>query len=407
MGWSVQKAIVEFQRLSGRAFSDHIGIPMFRHTAQLLYSHRYAGEGLDLALQTAFGDGLLFGSKDTPASEKVKVGVLAGVPGGRRPYLFTNYSRNHTGQNTDYLVREDDLEDELKCWEAARCTAAAPTYFPPFYHQAKRQPYIDGALLRNNPIQILEEERQAIWRDKAPPDILLSIGTGIQVDVNGSTKSAGKRQKIGMRLLPKGLRGWVAAGLDVVQSTVDCNRQWDEFVNSKRWDRNTHRVCHRLNIGLTERPPKLDDVEAIMTLKSEATRYLHHKGPGTAYLNKRYRTAHKHIAAVARRLTAALFYFESTPVDEGGESGGVLHCRLSSAMRDNFRRLLNEQPKFRVCQKVRQDRWSCTTFGAQFDERTFAGTVSFRAISEDIVIEMTFPGWNGCWERISGFPALR
>ncbi|KAL8925657.1 MAG: hypothetical protein Q9208_003340 [Pyrenodesmia sp. 3 TL-2023] len=189
---------------------------------------------------------------------------------------------NHTGQDTDYLVREDDLDDELKCWEAARCTAAAPTYFPPFYHKAKRQSYIDGALHRNNPIQVLEEERRAIWRDNAPPDILLSIGTGIQVGADGCAKSAGKRHKTAMRLLPEGIRGKIAVGLDVIQSTVDCNRQWDEFVKSMKWDRDAHRVCHRLNIGLQERPPILDDVDAILHLKQKARWYLRLKDPSQA-----------------------------------------------------------------------------------------------------------------------------
>ncbi|KAL8904081.1 MAG: hypothetical protein Q9207_003508 [Kuettlingeria erythrocarpa] len=412
MGWSVQEAIEKFERLSGQAFSkdDHTGIPMFRHTTQLLYSHRYKGKGLDEALRTAFGERLLFGPSDSPISEKVKVGVLAAVPGGRRPYLFANYLRNHTGQDTDYLVREDNLDDELKCWEAARCTAAAPTYFPPFYHEAKRQPYIDGALHRNNPIQVLEEERRAIWDDKAPPDILLSIGTGIQVRANGRAKSTSKRQKTAMRLLPKGIRGRIAVGIDVIQSTVDCNRQWDEFVKSMKWDRNTHRVCHRLNIGLEDRPPNLDDVDAIVHLKQKATRYLRRRDPGQAgvpYVNKRYKTAHRHFVAVARRLTAALFHFEMTVISDVGKCSGTLHCRLSPAMRDNFRRLLNESPKFRVCQRIRSDRWSSTALSPHFDERTFAGGISFQVTSEDIVIEMTFSKWSGVWERISGFPALR
>lgn len=412
MGWSVQKAIRKFERLSAQAFSeyDHTGVPMFRHTTQLLFSHRYRGEGLNLALRTAFGEGLLFGFNESSIAERVKVRVLAAVPGGRRPYLFTNYSRNHTGQDTDYLVREDDLEDELKCWEAARSTAAAPTYFPPYYHKAKRQPYIDGALHRNNPIQILEEERRAIWTDEAPPDILLSVGTGIQIGADGSAKSAGRRQKTAMKLLPKGIRARIAVGLDVIQSTVDCNRQWDEFVKSMKWDQNTHRVCHRLNIGLEDRPPNLDDVDAMISLKEKARSYLHRGYSNHAqipYLNRRYKTAHKHIVAVAHRLTAALFYFETTAADEDGKCVGILHCRLSSAMRDHFRRLLNENPTFRVCQKLRGDNWNSSALNPQFDERTYSGSITFPITSETRVIEITFPKWGGSWERISGFPVGR
>jgi len=407
MGWSVQRAISEFERLSVQAFSKRelIGIPVFRNSAQLLFSSRYKGEGLNTALRRAFGEGLLFGSNKSSTSEKVKVGVLAAVPGGRRPYLFTNYSRNSTGQDTDYLVREDDLEDELRCWEAARSTAAAPTYFPPYYHKAKRQPYIDGALHRNNPIQILEEERRAIWKDEAPPDILLSVGTGIQVGPKGIAKSASMRQKTGVRLLPRGMRGRIAVGLDVVQSTLDCNRQWDEFVTSMKWDRTTHRVCHRLNIGLEDRPPNLDDISAIATLKEKARMYL--KQEQRPYLNRRYKSAHKHVLAVAQRLTAALFYFEPTATHEDGMCVGILHCRLGSAMRDNFRHFLNEAPTFRVRQRVPGDKWWNSELKPRFDELTFSGRIAFKVRSERRVIEMTLPKWSGSWERISGFSGLR
>ena len=348
----------------------------------------------------------MFGPDESSTSEKVKVGVLAAVPGGRRPYLFANYSRDSTSQHTDYLVREDDLEDEMKCWEAARSTAAAPTYFPPYYHEAKRQPYIDGAVHRNNPIQILEEERRAIWKDKAPPDILLSIGTGIQIGTEGTATDLAVVQKAAMRLRWKGLRGRIAVGLDVIQSTLDCNRQWDEFVSAMRWDRRTHRVCHRLNIGLTERPPKLDDVAAIPDLKNKARRYM--RPDQTSYLNNRYESAHKHIVRVAQRLTAALFYFEAIGINEEEKCTGILHCRLSPTMRDNFRHLLSKCPTFRVrhYHRTRGDDWCIFILKPNFDDRTFSGEIMFQVRSKHRVIEMTLPKWGGSWERISGFSGL-
>ena len=403
MGWPVRKAIKEFERLSFESFSKsyRTGIPIFRNAMQLLYSYRYRDHGLNTALQSAFGQGLLFGPNESRTSEKVKVGVVAAVPGGRRPYLFTNYSRNSTGDDTDYLVREDDLEDEMKCWEAARCTSAAPTYFCPYYHRVKRQPYIDGAMHRNNPIQILEEERRAIWQDEAPPDILLSIGTGIQIGTDGTAKSASLRR----HLLPRGIRGRIAVGHDVVQSTLDCNRQWDEFVTSMRGDRNTHSVCHRLNIGLEGRPPKLDDVDAIPKLKDEARRYLEQEP--IRYLNRHYNSAHRHIVAVAQRLTAALFYFETISIDENEKCIGIVHCRLGRAMRENFRLMLSEGLTFRVRQRLRGGIWSRSDLRPDFDDSTFSGETSFQIRSEQRVIEVTLPRWSGSWEHISGFSALK
>ena len=398
MGWSVEKAIGEFEYLSARAFSksDKTGIPVFRHSAQLLYSHRYKGQAIDMALQEVFGQGLLFGANETSHSEKVKVGVLAAVHGSRRPYLFTNYSRNSTRQNTDYLVREDDLEDEMKCWEAARSTSAAPTYFPPHYHRAKRQSYVDGALQRNNPIQILEEERRAIWKDESPPDIMLSIGTGIQIESDGT---ASKRHKTARRLLPMGIRGRIAVGLDVIQNTLDCNRQWNEFVISTKWNQSNHRICHRLDIGLEERPRKIDDVAAIVALKAQARRYLRQRsGP---YLDRHYKCAQRHISVVARRLIAALFYFETSANNKDDRCVGIIHCRLSSAMRANFRHLLSESPAFRVRQRDETGLVN-SPLKPQFDELTFSGQVSFQVKSNRRVIEMILPRWSS-WERISGF----
>lgn len=95
MGWSVRRASREFEHLSLQAFSNHDskGLPFFRHSAQLLFSHRYKGEGLNSALKTAFGHALLFGPNESSTSEKVKVGVLAAVPGAAdgRTYLRTTH----------------------------------------------------------------------------------------------------------------------------------------------------------------------------------------------------------------------------------------------------------------------------------------------------------------------------
>ena len=404
----MQRAINEFERLSKKAFSknESTGIPIFRNLAQLVYSHRYKGEALNNALQEAFGQELLFGSNQSFNSDKVKVGVLAAVPGGRRPCLFTNYSRTTTGRDSDYLVREDNLEHELKCWEAARSTSAAPTYFPPYYHKPKRQLYIDGALHRNNPIQILEEERRAIWKDKAPPDILLSIGTGMHVDNKGCAIATGKTTLVLTKLLPKGIKGRIAVGIDVIQSTLDCNRQWDEFVSSMKYDKDTHRVCHRLNVGLSSRPPNLDDIDAFERLKTRAEYYLREES--FSYHTKGYPSPRRHVQAVARRLIAALFYFEPTDISDGGERClGTIHCRLGSGMRNNFRHLLSEGPMFRVRQRVRRNNWCSSELRPRFDILTFSAQVEFLNRSERRVIEMTLPKWGGSWERISGFSGLR
>jgi hypothetical protein len=100
MGWSMDEAVSEFEAFSHEAFSKRqwLKVPMFRHTAQLLYSYRFKSGGINSALQRAFGQGLLLGFNASSSSDQVKVGAVAGVSGIRRPFLFTNYSRNSTGK---------------------------------------------------------------------------------------------------------------------------------------------------------------------------------------------------------------------------------------------------------------------------------------------------------------------
>src|SRR2546421_5588842 len=105
---------------------------------------------------------------------------------------------------------------------SARSTSAAPIYFRPYYHRRTRRTYIDGAIQRNNPIRVADEERRLIWRDNKNPDIILSVGTGMQVNFSGGAKSA-RSSKMGLvqKMIPKGVRTKIATGYDMVLSTLD------------------------------------------------------------------------------------------------------------------------------------------------------------------------------------------
>ena len=81
-----------------------------------------------------------------------------------------------------------DCDTLLICY-SARGTSAAPTYFKAYTHSRTRRTYIDGAVQRNNTIRVADEERCLIWRSgNRKPDIILSIGSGIQVDRSGGPK---------------------------------------------------------------------------------------------------------------------------------------------------------------------------------------------------------------------------
>jgi hypothetical protein len=103
--WSIDTAIDEFEKLSEVAFLKRIWlkVPVFCHTAQLFCSYRYKSDGIEAALQTAFGQGPLFGHNESSSQDTVKVGVVSGVFGERQPYIFTNYSRDMAASGKFHL----------------------------------------------------------------------------------------------------------------------------------------------------------------------------------------------------------------------------------------------------------------------------------------------------------------
>ncbi|KAL9611586.1 MAG: hypothetical protein Q9167_003775 [Letrouitia subvulpina] len=370
MNWSVDRAISKFEKLSQEAFSKcrWLKVPLFRNAAQLLYSHRFKSEGIEGALQNAFRQGRLYGFSEHTSSERVKVGVVASVLGSHRPYLLTNYSRDSMGQGERLRIR-----------------------------------------MRNNPVQSLDEERRAIWGDEVPPDIVLSLGTGIETNIEGETKTKDMRRKVVKNFVPNSLQGKVAVGVEVLQNILDCKRQWDEFLRST--SKEISNVSHRLNIGLNECPPHFDNVKSIHDLKKEAEDYLRPEYEKfnlyrALYLDPNYQSAHEHVMTIAKRLIAALFYFEQGSSNEDGSVFGVLHCRLSSSATHSFKQLLNAEPRFRICHHDQAKGRPTVLLAPKFDIETFSSPLQFKVVAERPVIQMKMPKWS-LWEPISGYSAYQ
>ena len=70
----------------------------------------------------------------------------------------------------------ETLYEECKVWEACRATSAAPTFFDPITMGPREQTFIDGAILRNNPVDQVHLEKECLWGNREA--ILVSIGTG-------------------------------------------------------------------------------------------------------------------------------------------------------------------------------------------------------------------------------------
>ena len=299
-------------------------------------------------------------------------------------------------------------EVSLICYRA-RCTSAAPTYFAPYHHRPTNISYIDGAFQRNNPVQSLDEERRAIWGDNVPPDIILSLGTGIETNIEGKTKTKDMRRKVVKNFVPNSLQGKVAVGVEVLQNILDCKRQWDEFLRSTSQE--ISNVSHRLNIGLDECPPHLDDVKSIHKLRSDAEEYLRPENDKftlfrAPYLDQTYRSAHEHVMTIAQRLVAALFYFEQKSSNVDGSVAGVLHCRLSSSAAHPFKQLLQAEPQFRICHHDRARGRPTIPLTTQFNNETFSSPLLFKVVAERPAIQMKMPEWFA-WEPISGYSVVQ
>lgn len=226
------------------------------------------------------------------------------------------------------------------------------------------------------------------------------------------------------KAIPAGIRRKVAVGYDMIVSTLDCEKQWSDFVSSKRSDQRSDRHCHRLNLGLDMKPPKLDDVKSMEELESLTREYFSDDPKAApAYLNPIYATGRDHLRAIARRLLAVLFYFEESPPSSISSPirptastqslnmshhrvTGTIWCRLSPAMTQQFESLIRSGLKFRVRQgRHTQAITHVNPRPPHFNLQNFSSKVEFLVSPHrgQQVIEVLLSGRNGVWEAISGY----
>lgn len=124
------------------------------------------------------------------------------------------------------------------------------------------------------------------------------------------------------------------------------------------------------------------------------------------YLHPKYPSADEHVRVIARRLIAALFYYEGYSVTADGFTVGTTYCRLSSNAQDSFARLVRADPQFRLCYHDPAKGRPTDLLPVFWDVETFSSPVSFRVIAERLTIKMKkLPKWPE-WEPISGFAYL-
>ena len=212
--------------------------------------------------------------------------------------MLGNYNRINAREGASYQFQRAEKPDkEIKTWEAARATSAAPRHFKPFDHEHSGQVFLDGAIYYNCPIDIAMSERKLIWPElaDATPDITISIGTSYNPKSPRKTFISNTKSRWGAYSHYKQL---VKIATDHVLSSLDSEKTWKEFLNRfPSTDKFTDRYI-RLNLPLDKDPPRLDNVRAMSELQ-EITR-------------SRYTMRRDEVKAIADRLLATTFYFERT-----------------------------------------------------------------------------------------------
>ena len=181
--WSVDKCISHFVKLCDQAFTPRElhKVPGLQKVSALHHGSSYKTQPLHNALQEELGSEFLFGGpRNSDSTSTTKVAVTATDEAGKKAIIFANYRYSSSNNPSYESYQPSNPELEMKVWEAAAATSAAPSYFKPFYHKVAGRCYLDGALYNNNPVRVAHRERRMLWPDvlSKDPDIFLSIGTG-------------------------------------------------------------------------------------------------------------------------------------------------------------------------------------------------------------------------------------
>ena len=303
------------------------------------------------------------------------------------------------------VQREFNLDDANVEIYSGRATSAAPIYFKPYHHSKTHRTYIDGAIRRNNPVRIADEERRLIWPGSCRLDIVLSVGSGLSISQSRVKKKVASTKKgVVETTVPRGLREYVRIVYDMMSNALSCEKEWDDFVESYRSEPGITDVCHRLNVALRQDLPKIDDVGKIDFLQKASEEHLRSTRGGEDYFNPDYQSAKEHIQAIARRLLSALFYFDVSYYERNGNVRGHIKCRLGSAMKSQFNSLLNEDKTFRLWDSGGVV-WEKTN--PSFNSQTFSSEEFHLAVDDrkrrSWQIEVQFSGRSPRWEPISNF----
>ncbi|KAK4655549.1 hypothetical protein QC762_303290 [Podospora pseudocomata] len=157
-----------------------------------------------------------------------------------KPILLTNY--NVTGPKREKfrpnyeILRLANPKNEIKVWEAALATSAAPPYFKPYVQPTTGKFFVDGGLHYNCPAWVAHHERQILWKDVQyqQPDVLLSPGTGLGTSKDAVTNQVPQPTK-------RGFHNLVNIILGMAQGQLNSEKAWDDLLRAYRHNRQSRR----------------------------------------------------------------------------------------------------------------------------------------------------------------------
>ncbi|KAF7502349.1 hypothetical protein GJ744_006003 [Endocarpon pusillum] len=403
--WTVDQCITRFIQLCGKAFTPREldSVKFLRQVSLLAFRSRYKTKPLRDSLKATFGEDLLYGHvpEDTVVRDnKVCVTTTSGT--ADCAIAVGNYVRQNEDDHWYKFLRGDNMQ----VWEAASATSAAPKYFTKFVLEGSPAiEYLDGALYFNNPVRIAFNERRFLWPDvaDAPPDIVLSLGTGKDGRVVDSAikneRLVRTNEKSRTLCLPDGkmaklrklgrpgdrkrgvVRNWIEGLSNFLDSILDAEREFRLFEADQSHFGSSDRYI-RLNPDLQGQPPPLDEAAQMLPLQEKVQKIF--KTPAYELIMER----------IAYRLVASSFYFAKSPsiehdkVTRSYECKGRISCRFEGSANDMKASLRHLGEFFR--------RQSTTTFRPYFTVKGKETDMDVQTIeidrqtSEDMIADANF-----------------
>ena len=163
---------------------------------------------------------------------------------------------------------------------------------------------MDGAIYHNNPVRVAHHELRLLSNEK-PPDILISIGTGMNAEImHESSKPAAQEVK------GQTIKSFCRVVLDRFDYLLQCNRMWDDFMaemavadsSSRSSASSLRRRMLRINPDLKSRVPRLDAVDQFDSIEYATKRYMNSTQAKTR--------------EIVHKLVASTFFFEKESIKQ-------------------------------------------------------------------------------------------